>query len=106
MHSITPEDDAPHSSQGTVLLYIRCTFVKVEEIMRTILSAVSLAAGFGLMLCQSASALPVNAGAIGLSASGVSPVEHAQFYERHTRHGLVKCYRELVIGRYVCRRVY
>jgi hypothetical protein len=74
--------------------------------MRTILPALSLAAGIGLMLCQSASAFPANAGAIGQSASAASPIEHVQFYERHTRHGLVKCYREFVVGRYVCRHVY
>jgi hypothetical protein len=74
--------------------------------MRTILPALGLAAGIGLMFCQNASALPVNAGAIGEAASVASPIEHVHFYERHTRHGLVKCYREFVVGRYVCRRVY
>jgi hypothetical protein len=74
--------------------------------MRTILPVLGLATGIGLMLCQNASALPANAGAIGETASVASPIEHVQFYERHTRHGLVKCYREFVVGRYVCRRVY
>ena len=31
-------------------------------------------------------------------------VQQAQYYERRTRHGLVKCYREAVIGPYVCHR--
>jgi hypothetical protein len=74
--------------------------------MRATVSALSLAAAFGLMLCQSASALPANAGAIEQGASAAPPVEHVQFHARRTRHGLVKCYREFVIGRYVCRRVY
>ncbi len=74
--------------------------------MRRIRFTLGLAAGIGLMLCQNASALPANAGAIERSASAASPVEQAQYYVRRTRHGLVKCYREFVIGRYVCRRVY
>jgi hypothetical protein len=80
--------------------------LKMEEVMRTILTALSLAAGIGLMLCQSASALPAAAGAIEQSVSGASPIQHVQFYERHTRHGLVKCYREFVVGRYVCHHVW
>jgi len=74
--------------------------------MRTILAALSLAAAAGLMLGQNAAALPVNPGAIEQSASAASPVAHVQFYERHTRHGLVKCYREFVVGRYVCHHVW
>lgn len=74
--------------------------------MRTVLFALGLAAGIGLTLCQNASALPANAGAIEQSASAASPVEHVQFHVRRTRHGLVKCYREFVIGRYVCRHVH
>lgn len=73
--------------------------------MRTIFAALSLAAGMGLILCQRALAFPAGGGAIQQSASAVSPVAHA-FYVRRTRHGLVKCYREFVIGRYVCRHVY
>jgi hypothetical protein len=80
--------------------------IQVEDIMRRTLAALSLAAGIGLVLCQSASALPASAGAIEQSASAASPVEHVQFYEHHTRHGLVKCYREFVIGRYVCHHVW
>ncbi len=74
--------------------------------MPTIRLTLALAAGIGLMLCQNASALPANAGALAQSASAARPVEQAQYYVRRTRRGLVKCYREFVIGRYVCRRVY
>jgi hypothetical protein len=74
--------------------------------MRTKLAVLGLAAGIGLMLCQNASALPADAGAIEQSASAASPLEHVQFYERHTRHGLVKCYRQFVIGHYVCHHVW
>lgn len=72
--------------------------------MRTIIAALGVAAGLGLMLCQSASALPASGKAIQQSASAASPLEHV-FYVRRTRHGLVKCYREFVIGRYVCHHV-
>jgi hypothetical protein len=74
--------------------------------MRTTLAALSLAAVIGLTLGQNAAALPANPGAIEQSASAAAPLARVQFYERHTRHGLVKCYREFVIGRYVCRHVW
>jgi hypothetical protein len=74
----------------------------MEENMRTILAVLSLAAGLGLIFSQSASAYPVDAAAIQQAASAASNIEHTQFYERHTRHGVVKCYRDLVIGRYAC----
>lgn len=52
--------------------------------MRTILAALSLAIGIGLIFSQSA---------------------QAQYSEHRTKHGhLVKCYRELVIGPYVCHK--
>jgi RNase P/RNase MRP subunit POP5 len=38
------------------------------------------------------------------AAATASAMQRAQYYERHTRHGVVKCYREFVVGRYVCRR--
>ena len=31
-------------------------------------------------------------------------VQHAQYAERVTRHGIIKCYREAVIGPYRCHR--
>jgi hypothetical protein len=70
--------------------------------MRTILTALSLAAGLGLIFSQGASAYPIDAAAIQQAARAASAVEHAQYYERHTRHGIVKCYRDFVIGRYRC----
>jgi uncharacterized membrane protein len=44
----------------------------------------------------------MNAAAIQQSATTTSSVEPAQYAERHTRHGIVKCYRSFVIGRYAC----
>jgi hypothetical protein len=72
--------------------------------MRTTLVALSFAAGIGLVCCQSAGAVPVSAPAMKEAAAATSAVQQAQYYERHTRHGVVKCYRELVVGRYVCRK--
>jgi len=52
--------------------------------MRTTLAALSLAAIIGFVFCQSA---------------------NAQFSEHRTKSGhWVKCYRELVVGPYVCHR--
>ena len=72
--------------------------------MRTTISALSLAAALGLICCQSATAVPMNAAAIKQSAATTSSVEPTQYAERHTRHGIVKCYRSFVIGRYACHR--
>jgi hypothetical protein len=72
--------------------------------MRITLSALGLAAGLGLICSQSASAYPVDAAAIQQAASAASGIEHVQYYDRRTRHGYVKCYRDFVIGRYGCHR--
>ena len=33
------------------------------------------------------------------AATATSIVQDAQFYARPTRHGIIKCYREFVVGR-------
>jgi hypothetical protein len=70
--------------------------------MRTTLTVLSLAAGIGLVCCQNALAFPAAAGAIQESATATSELQHAQFSERHHRGAVSKCYREFVIGNYVC----
>ncbi len=72
--------------------------------MRTILVALSLAAGIGLVCSQSAGAVPANPAAVKEAATAPSPVEQAHYAPHHWRHGYVKCYRELVIGPYRCHR--
>jgi hypothetical protein len=72
--------------------------------MRMTLAALSLAGVTSLICCGSAAAVPASAPAVKEAAAAVSPLAHAQYYERHTRHGVVKCYRQFVVGRYVCRR--
>jgi hypothetical protein len=60
-----------------------------------------------LSLCyQSADAVPTDAGVMKRAATAISTVQEAQFYARPTRHGIIKCYREFVVGRPVCRHFY
>ena len=72
--------------------------------MRTMLAGLGVAAVIGLLSCQGAAAFPAGAAALGASAGAAPTLQLAQYSERHTRHGVVKCYREFVVGRYVCRR--
>jgi hypothetical protein len=71
--------------------------------MRTTLIALSFAGCICLICCHSVGAVPAAPVAVKEAAPAVSPVQQAQYYERHTRHRIIKCYRELVIGPYVCR---
>jgi len=67
------------------------------------LIALSVAAGVGLVFGQSADAVPVNISAVKEAATAASPLQQAQYAERRTRHGVVKCYRDFVVGPYRCR---
>ncbi len=70
--------------------------------MRTTLAALGLVAGLGVITCQSAAALPVDASAIQQAAAVTSSVQQAQYAERRGRGTITKCYRDFVIGRYSC----
>lgn len=70
--------------------------------MRTILAAAALAAAIGFVSCQEAAAVPAAGGAIQQSAATASAITHTQYAERHTRRHTTKCYREFVVGNYVC----
>jgi hypothetical protein len=70
--------------------------------MQKTLLALSLAAGIGLVCSQSAGAVPASAPALKEAATATSTIQQAQYAERHTRRGMVKCYRDLVIGPYRC----
>jgi hypothetical protein len=74
--------------------------------MRATLTGLVFAIALTLVWCQSAAAVPADAGAIKRAATAISTVQKAQFYARPTRHGIIKCYREFVIGRPVCRHFY
>jgi hypothetical protein len=71
--------------------------------MRATLTGLAFASALTLVCYQRAAAVPADAGAIKGAAAAISTVQEAQFYARPTRHGIVKCYREFVIGRPVCR---
>lgn len=70
--------------------------------MRKTLSAVILAAGISALCSQDAGAVPANATAMREAASAASAMQQAQYAERRTRHGVVKCYRDFVVGPYRC----
>jgi hypothetical protein len=69
--------------------------------MQKILLALSLGAGLGLVAMQSAGAVPASAPALKEAATATSPLTQV-FAERRTRHGVVKCYRDFVVGPYRC----
>jgi hypothetical protein len=75
-----------------------------SEPMRMAITALSVAGAIGIASCQSAGAVVVDAAAMKEAASAASTVQQARFYGRGTRHHVVKCYREVVIGPYVCHR--
>jgi hypothetical protein len=70
--------------------------------MRKMLFVASLAAAAGLAGVCSAGAVPADATAVKATATAASPLQQAQYAERRARHGVVKCYRELVVGPYRC----
>jgi hypothetical protein len=74
--------------------------------MRATLTALALASVLSLFCDQSADAFPADATAMKRAAIAVLTVQEAQFYARRTRHGVIKCYREFVVGRPVCRHFY
>ena len=71
--------------------------------MRTTLALLGLAAGLGVVAGQSAVALPIDAGAVQQAATAVTSLQQAQYAERRRRGSITKCYREFVVGNYVCR---
>jgi hypothetical protein len=71
--------------------------------VRATLTGLAFASAPTLVCYQSAAAVPADAGAMKGAAAAISTVQEAQFYARPTRRGIVKCYREFVIGRPVCR---
>jgi hypothetical protein len=74
--------------------------------MRATLKGLAFAGALTLVCHQSAAAVPADVGAMQRAATAISTVQEAQFYARPTRHGIIKCYREFVVGRPVCRHFY
>jgi hypothetical protein len=74
--------------------------------MRATLTGLALAGAVSLFCYQSANAVPANAGVVKHAATAASTVQDAQFYARPTRHGVIKCYRQFIVGPPVCRHFY
>jgi hypothetical protein len=75
--------------------------------MRKIALAVTLTAGFTALCWQDAGAVvPANLAAVRTAGTAADTIETVQYAERRTRHGVVKCYRDLVIGPYRCHHYY
>ena len=70
--------------------------------MRKILTAVSFAVGIGFVWCQDAGAFPADPAAMKEAATAASTVQQTQYAGHFGRHHATKCYREFVIGSYVC----
>ena len=70
--------------------------------MHKTLAALSFATSIGLLCCQSAGAAPAAATGVKQAATTASTLQLAQFAEHRTHHGVIKCYRDLVIGPYRC----
>ena len=70
--------------------------------MRATFTGLVFAGALNLVCYRSADAVPADAAAMK-AATAASTTQEAQFYARHTRHGVVKCYRQFVVGRPVCR---
>jgi hypothetical protein len=68
--------------------------------MRVAIAATAFAAFAYVFCCQSAGAVATNGTAIKEAASVRPLATQARYYGR----GYRKCYRQLVIGPYVCRR--
>jgi hypothetical protein len=74
--------------------------------MRATLMGLAFAGALSLVCYQKAGAVPADAAAMVQAATGAAPVQQTQFYARPTRHGVIKCYRQFVVGRPVCRHFY
>jgi hypothetical protein len=72
--------------------------------MRVVIAA-ALTAVVVVCCSQDAGAAAAGGRTLGQAVESGSLLTPA-FYGRSTRHGIVKCYRQLVVGPYVCRRYY
>jgi hypothetical protein len=70
--------------------------------MHKTLLALGFVAGLGLAFSQGANAAPANASALKQAAATTATIQQAQYDEHRTRHGMVKCYRDFVVGPYRC----
>ncbi len=73
--------------------------------MRRTLAILGFASIIALACAPNAGAMAIDPG-VQAATAATSTLQQAQYYERHTRHRVVKCYRELIVGRYVCHTYY
>ena len=73
-------------------------FPNEQPSQRLTLTGLAFAGALSLVCYQSADAVPADAAAINRAAIAASTVQEAQFYARPTRYGVIKCYREFVVG--------
>jgi hypothetical protein len=66
-------------------------------------AALAAVATFGIGFAGLSHAAPADGGVLRTLADTTSTVEDAQYTQRRTRRGIRKCYREFVVGRWVCR---
>ena len=74
--------------------------------MRMAIIALSLVGASFVLCSRNADAVALNATAVKEAASVGSIVQQAHFFGYSTRHYIIKCYHEFVIGPYVCHRFY
>jgi hypothetical protein len=74
--------------------------------MRVAIAALGVAAFAYVLCCQNAGAVAIGGAAIKSAADAGLPAAQPVFYGRTHRNYVVKCYRQLVVGPYVCRRYY
>jgi hypothetical protein len=67
--------------------------------MRATLTGLASAGAVSLFCYQSAYTVPADAVAMKRAANDVSTVQEVQFYAPPTRRGVIKCYRQFVVGR-------
>ena len=70
--------------------------------MRKILFVTWFAAALGMVGGSGAGAVPADPAAMKQALTAASPLRQVYYMERRTRHGVVKCYRTLVVGPYRC----
>lgn len=70
--------------------------------MRRTITASGIAMAIALFLCHSADAFPAAGSMTEAAAAAASTVQQVQYAERHGRHHVTKCYRELITGPYEC----
>ncbi len=73
--------------------------------MRRILAVLGFSGAIMLGCAANAGAMTIDSG-VKEAAAAAAPLQQAQYYEWQRGHRITKCYREFVVGRYVCHTYY